>query len=123
MYRSYTLQEWAGTVHQLAQEKGWHAEEESEDAFIERACNNLHDEVSELHEAWRNNRLHSLCDKVAEMTRVDIPPLTYLEEEMADIIIRTLDACERLGIDIQKAIISKHKYNSRRPIRHGGKKS
>ena len=64
-----TLNEIADAVHALAWEKGWHTDGAlySEDAFVERACNNLHDEVSELHEAWRNNQLRAPCDKAAEM--------------------------------------------------------
>jgi NTP pyrophosphatase (non-canonical NTP hydrolase) len=114
-----TLNEIADSVHALAWEKGWHSEEEKEDAFLERACNNLHDEISELHEAWRNNKLHEPCDKASKMCYA----LTCIEEEFADIIIRALDNCRKLNIDIQKAIEIKHEYNKTRTQRHGGKKS
>ena len=105
----------ADTVHSLAWEKGWHSKDENEDRFIERMCNNLHDEISELHEAWRNNRLHEPCDKPIK--------LTALEEEMADILIRLLDNARKLGVDIQRAVTIKHHYNSTRSFRHGGKRS
>lgn len=118
-----TLDEIADSVHALAWEKGWHSKEESEDAFLERACNNLHDEVSELHEAWRNNRLHALCDKSEGMKKAGLLPLTCIEEEFADIIIRVLDNCRKLGVDIQKAINMKHYFNMTREYRHGGKRS
>lgn len=52
---------------------------------------NTHGELSELWEAHRKGQLHAPCDKT--------PTLSCLEEEMADIIIRTLDACGRLGRD------------------------
>lgn len=110
-----TLNEIADAVHFLAWNKGWHSTDESEDGFIERACNNLHDEISELHDAWRKNKLHTQCDKDIE--------LTCIEEEFADIIIRALDNCRRLGVDIQNAIEKKHAYNKTRPWRHGGKRS
>lgn len=110
-------------VHDLAWEKGWHHIEETEDAFIERTCNNIHDEISELHTAWRDNKLHALCDKADDMIIHDINPLTCLEEEMADIIIRVLDSCKKLNVDINSAIIRKHLYNKTRLHRHGGKKS
>ena len=118
-----TIGEIAKEVHALACEKGWHSDDETEDAFIERSCNNFHDEVSELHEAWRNNNLHSLCDKAADMELIGVIPLTCLEEEMADIIIRALDSCRKLGVDIESAIETKHEYNKSRPHRHGGKRS
>ena len=118
-----TLNEIADAVHQLAWEKGWHSEKENEDTFIERACNNLHDEISELHEAWRNNMLRSPCDKSENMIKCGIEPLSCIEEELADIVIRVLDNCRKLKIDIQSAIERKHKYNTTRSQRHGGKRS
>lgn len=118
-----TINEIADAVHDLAKSKGWHNPDESEDAFVERACNNLHDEVSELHEAWRNNRLHKPCDKADKMLAAGVEPLTCIEEEFADIIIRALDNCRRLGVDIDKAIRAKHEFNATRAHRHGGKRS
>ena len=118
-YLLNTLDDWADAVHSLAWEKGWHSETENEDHFVERACNNLHDEVSGLHDAWRNNKLHALCDKAEGMPVA----LTCIEEEYADIIIRVLDNCRKLGVDIAEAVNAKHEYNKTRPYRHGGKRS
>lgn len=39
--------------------------------------------------------------------------------EMADIIIRTLDACAAWGIDIDAAVREKVEYNATRPALHG----
>ena len=117
------LDDIADAVHSLACAKGWHDDDCDEDSYIERSCNNLHDEVSELHDAWRNNNLHNLCDKALEMRRVGIESLTCIEEEYADIIIRVLDDCRTLGVNIQSAIERKHKFNSHRSYRHGGKRS
>lgn len=110
-----TLNEIADAVHALAWEKGWHDAHENEDRFVERMCNNLHDEVSEFHEAWRNNKLRDKCDKSIE--------LNCAEEELADIIIRVLDNARKLEIDIQRAVEIKHEYNATRKHRHGGKRS
>ncbi|RMF54282.1 MAG: hypothetical protein D6746_14560 [Bacteroidetes bacterium] len=44
-----------------------------------------------------------------------------IAEELADIIIRTLDFCAAYGIDIDKAVQRKMAYNESRPWRHGGK--
>jgi len=118
-----TLNKIADAVHALAWEKGFHDPNQGEDAFMEMACNNLHDEVSELHEAWRNNRLREPCDKAVKMVELGIPPLSCIEEEMADIIIRVLDNARRLGVDIQSAVERKHCFNFYRPFRHGGKRS
>jgi NTP pyrophosphatase (non-canonical NTP hydrolase) len=117
-----TLNQLAAEVHALAKAKGWHTDDGNEDAFVQRMCNNLHDEVSELHEAWRNNRLRENCDKTVDMRDSGIDSLTCLEEELADIIIRTLDDAGRLGVDIGRAVALKHAFNKTRPIRHGGKR-
>ena len=126
MKKHKTLKQISDAVYKLAWEKGFHKpfnRPRDEDAFIEAACNNLHDEVSELHEAWRNNHLRELCDKEDKMRALGIEPLTCLEEELADIVIRALDNSRRLGVDIQSAIERKHAYNASRKYRHGGKKS
>jgi len=118
-----TLDLIADAVHGLAWDKGWHSDDEGEDQFIERCCNNLHDEICELHESWRDNALHELCDKWEQMKDCGIVPLTCIEEEFADIIIRVLDNCRKLGVDIQSAVERKHAFNKFRAYRHGGKKS
>lgn len=41
--------------------------------------------------------------------------------EIADTIIRLLDICARVGIDIDEAVASKVEYNHYRSQRHGGK--
>lgn len=117
-----TLGEWAFRVHENAKEKGFHLEE-SRDRFIDQQTNNLHDEVSELHEAWRNGDFDKPCDKSAKMIEMGIGSMSCAEEEYADIIIRVLDQCERLGISIGSAVAKKHLYNTTRPYRHGGKLS
>lgn len=41
--------------------------------------------------------------------------------ELADVIIRVLDACGAWGIDIEKTIQEKVEYNATRPHKHGRK--
>ncbi len=101
------------TIHELAKEKGWYDQPETEGQFIARFVANTHGELSELWEAHRKGQLNQPCDKDAD--------LTCIEEEMADIIIRTLDACGRLGVDVDRAVTLKHIFNTSRPYRHGNK--
>ena len=114
----------ADAVHENAKEKGFHEQHKNnDDDFINYQINNLHSEVSELHDAWRNGQFNEPCDKSDKMILAGIPELTCAEEEYADIIIRALDQCRRLGVDITRAIAIKHQYNTTREPMHGGKKS
>lgn len=84
---------------------------------------NLHGEVSELWEAFRAGILDKPCDKAAKMEALGLPGLTNKEEEVADVIIRALDTARMLDIDVVRAVVVKHLYNTTRPIKHGGKKA
>ncbi len=111
----YNLNSLAKKINETAHEKGFYDKRESNEAYMNRACANLHDEVSELHEAFRNGQLYKMTDKILDMT--------YSEEELADIIIRALDTSHQLGLDINAAVNKKMEYNLTRPYRHGNKKA
>lgn len=104
-----------------ARTKGWHRPWDLPDArFHERVPSfvaNLHGEVSELWEAYRNGALWDPCDKAEKM----VEPLTCMEEELADIVIRALDTAVAGSVDIERAVRVKLLYNRTRPHRHGGK--
>jgi hypothetical protein len=72
-------------------------------------------------EAYRNNSLHAFCDKSEKMKTIGLNPLTNLEEELADIVIRALDTAREQGIDIANAVRVKDAYNKSRPHKNGGK--
>ena len=107
-----TLNEISDAVYMNAKEKGFHPDQ-SQQIFIAEQINNLHSEVSELWDAHRAGNFFEPCDK-------DIG-LNCADEEYADIVIRALDQCRALGIDIQRAIEVKHAYNLTRPFKHGKK--
>lgn len=113
----------ARAAHQRARAHGWHDGNETEDQYVTRACPNIHGEVSELWEAHRAHQLHSPCDKAQKMADAGIPTMTCAEEELADIVIRAMDAAERLGVNLGLAVANKHAFNGTRPYRHGGKKA
>lgn len=110
-------------IHGLAVAKGWYNEPESEPQFLNRTCSNIHDEVSELHTAFREGNLWAPCDKAKKMAELGLQPLSCLEEELADIVIRAFDTAGFLKINLARAIMSKHGFNKTRPYRHGGKLS
>ncbi len=43
--------------------------------------------------------------------------------EMADVILRAVDLCQALGVDLQHAMELKHAYNKTRTRLHGGKRA
>ena len=114
-----TLNEIADAAHANAKAKGFHDDGLSREQFVVRHCCLLHEEVSELFSSVRSGKIDELCDKTDKMLALGLPALTCAEEEYADIVIRVLDQCRRLGIDIQRAIESKHAYNLTRPHMHG----
>lgn len=115
-----TLNQIADAVHKNAVEHGFHPKRQSKDRFIEVQLNNLHSEVSELWDAYRGGKWYDICDKGAKMAALGLRPLSCAEEEYADIVIRALDQCRALHIDIHEAIRIKHAYNITRPYKHKG---
>jgi len=111
-----SIRQMAAQVHANAKEKGFHPEGEALGDFVAKTTANIHAETSEFWEAFRNNTLDAHCDKWDKGCH-----LTCAEEELADIVIRAFDTAERLGIDLERAIVLKHSYNQTRAFRHGGK--
>lgn len=109
------LNELRNRVHALAVSKGWYEDvEDVEDPrTIASWLANIHGEVSEALECVRTG------DRDIRF-RDDGKP-EGLPIELADALIRILDTCGALGIDIQAAVELKHRYNATRPHRHGGK--
>jgi len=119
------IREVAHLMYQISKDHGFHdgevlvgpATDANEAATIKQHMGewvaNLHGEVSELWEAYRNRKLFLKCDKACD--------LTCAEEELADIMIRCMDTATALGIDLGKAIHNKSEYNRNRAYRHGGK--
>lgn len=66
--------------------------------------------------------IHSEVSEAMEIDREVGPHNDEFASELADIVIRTIDLAEYLGLDLLKAIITKHEKNTARPKMHGNKR-
>lgn len=109
-----TIRQWQREVHRLAREKGWWPDEAAPvttEAILAKLAL-VHSEVSEATESARVAEL--------EMHIKDGKP-EGMAVELADAVIRIMDLCGALDLDLQGAIETKHEFNATRSHRHGGK--
>jgi NTP pyrophosphatase (non-canonical NTP hydrolase) len=71
----------------------------------------IHSEVSEALECLREGSIHT-------EVRADGKP-EGLPSELADVVIRVADLCGLLGIDMNREVDMKMRYNRSRPYKHG----
>lgn len=92
------------SVHNLL----WHIREEGNEAI--RAWNQYKD-LNVHYEC--ESRFKEDCLKVEfDCSKCDKRINDGVSQELADVIIKTLSACEQLGIDIEAAIKEKMEYNA-----------
>ena len=106
------LNELAAKIHATAVEKGWWDTPRSF-AEVIALCH------SELSEALEDHRAG--YDSNATWFKDGRKPCG-IPIELADCIIRILDACHKWDIDIDQAMQDKMAYNETRPYKHGGKR-
>jgi NTP pyrophosphatase (non-canonical NTP hydrolase) len=71
--------------------------------------------VSELSEALEEYRAHHEINEIYYVNgKAEGVPV-----ELADAVIRILDACGQYGVDLEAVIREKHAYNLTRPYKHG----
>ena len=115
-----TLNQLRDEIHENAKNKGfWDKEREIGTRLM--LCVS---ELAEAMEADRKGRVANLDKFYKGIAHGDIFE-TYIkdtfEDELADTIIRILDLCGAKGIDIEKHIELKMKYNATRERMHGKK--
>lgn len=96
-----SLWELSRVAHRIAVSKGWHDNVDPMTHFP-TWISLIHSEASEALEAHRKGW-----------------GTETIADELADIVIRTMDTSEALGIDLESAIREKMLKNIRRPMRHG----
>lgn len=127
------LTEMAKEIHAQAIKSGWWPPIPA-DRNVGEILMLITDEASEAHEEYRAGSLLSRmmyenpCSGEVTSQQTQCPEHGLgkpvgIPSEMADIIIRTLDACEAWGIDIAAAVAEKVAYNKTRPYRHGDKRA
>lgn len=92
----------------------------------------IHSEISEAFEAFRKDRFADMntfiedvvLDKSEERFKYAFTKSIKdtFEDEIADSIIRLLDLCGKMNIDIENHIREKMAFNATRGHRYGGKK-
>lgn len=133
-----SMNEWAAEIHENAIAHGWWDEPRSFGEIV-ALC---HSELSEALEEHRDSRplvyLNTCaniygpegCGKCELIGRKFVPvtvnndlcgKLEGVAVEMIDCMIRILDWCGFMGVDVDAILEAKHEYNKTRPYRHGGK--
>ena len=136
------LNELAKEIHQNSIDKGFYQSEKDLINVLKvenyPLTGNMGRGIKHAFFAQKIALIHSELSKAIEADRMDIHSLTTdiledidfsksfksliknsVEDELADVIIRVLDLTSHLGIDIQKHVELKMKYNSLREYKHG----
>lgn len=107
------LNESARIVHEMAVSKGfWDGDNNPSEKLLL-----IVSEAVEAMEEIRNG--HHVNEMYYDDSNPQNPKPEGVPAELADIIIRTLDVCAGWGIDIDKAVWEKVRYNSAREMMHG----
>lgn len=124
--RNTGLNDLAADIHANAVAHGWWDEARSFGDIV-ALC---HSELSEALEAYRDGEelVHGCCGHCTFEASCDHPAPAGetgckpegVAVEMIDCIIRILDWCGKMGVDVDGVLAMKHAYNKGRPYRHGG---
>jgi NTP pyrophosphatase (non-canonical NTP hydrolase) len=138
------LNELRDKIHENAKAKGFYDDEMKSNqwnlncknilkhAFFAQKIALIHSELSEALEADRKGMHADLSEYDRLKQGLKDTGINYytdsaffntvkntIEDELADVIIRTLDLCGYMGIDIEKHVELKMKYNKTREYKHG----
>jgi NTP pyrophosphatase (non-canonical NTP hydrolase) len=112
------VMDWAAlttAVWGMAQDKGWHDDGPDGPRTFGDVIALIHSEATEALQDYRDG--HGLDEVYYEGSKP-----CGVGIELADVLIRVLDACGCYGIDIGDCVARKIAYNATRPYRHGNKR-
>lgn len=117
------INEFSREIHRNAVEHGWWQGERNE-AEVIALC---HSELSEALEEYRDDKplwywYNADGEMCTDLSKHNGEKLEGIAVEMIDCIIRILDYCAALNVDVERLMTLKHEYNKNRPYKHGGKK-
>ena len=96
---SATLSEWQAYTRDLVKARGWDKAEDLETFLL------FTEEVGELAKAFRRHRQLFMESPTSNNSKEE------LAGELADVLSYLLDLSERVGIDIEQALIAKERFN------------
>ena len=112
-----TIYEWQQAVYDNAKAHGFHDEPLN---IPEKLCL-IHSEVSEALESHRAGEptLFAWNDELEYKEPVKGDKPEGIAAELADVVIRVMDLCGAMDIDLEAVMRLKHEYNVNRPYKHG----
>jgi NTP pyrophosphatase (non-canonical NTP hydrolase) len=131
-----SMNELSEQIHENASKKGFYEDFDNlplglKHLWIFRSISLIHSELSEAVEAFRIGKYADLLafrrfmdshgdkdDPANFIIEFDENIKDSFEDEIADTIIRILDLCGHIGIDIDRHIKFKMQYNELRPYKH-----
>lgn len=109
-----TITEWVAECHGLAVEKGWYDDGgRNVGEALMLVVTEIAEAMEEIRKGGPRNQVHE-----GEGGKPEGFPI-----ELADAVIRIMDLCGAMRIDLENAIDKKHTFNKSRPYRHGSKRA
>jgi NTP pyrophosphatase (non-canonical NTP hydrolase) len=110
-----TFSEIQSKVANTAKEHGfWDVDAVNDPASVDRKLMLIVGEIAEAHEEWRKGNVETYYNQTESGAKPE-----GLFPELADAVIRILDLCEQMGVNLEPVLLEKDEYNEKRPYKHG----